>query len=338
MRTWVRWALSALLVVAGVVVPAGSVSAEGTDQVAYVDVAVSTLWTKPGIARPIDAPAVGNPVDLRRWTASMTLSQRLDLVGKLETQALYGTPVTVLGRSGDWVHVAVHGQPTPRNELGYPGWVPATQLTTSPSFAALADRPFAMVTARTAWLYADARRSRPLMELSADTRLPELAHAGDSVLVATPDHGDRWLSADDVAVYGSPDQIPAPTGDDLVRTAEMFVGLHYLWAGTSAFGFDCSGFTHTVYDLHGITIPRDAAPQSQFGVPVTKDELRKGDLIFYAHNHGQGSVHHVGMYIGDGYEIDAPINTATTESPLEIVKVDEHRYADEYAGARRILP
>lgn len=338
MRACVRWALAALLVVAGVVVPAGAARADDAGQVAYVDASVATSWTEPGIARPVDAPAVGNPVDPRAWTAGMTLSQRLDLVGKLETQAPYGTPVTVLERSGDWVHVAVHGQPTPRNDLGYPGWIPAGQLTTSPSFAALASRPFAMVTAKTTWLYADAQRSHRVMELSIDTRLPELARVGGSVLVATPDHGTRWLAARDVAVYGSPDQIPAPTGDDLVRTAKMFVGLHYLWAGTSAFGFDCSGFTHTVYDLHGITIPRDAGPQSQFGVPVAKDDLRKGDLIFYAHDHGQGSVHHVGMYIGDGYEIDAPINTATTESPLEIVKVDEHRYADQYAGARRILP
>jgi hypothetical protein len=50
-----------------------------------------------------------------------------------------------------------------------------------------------------------------------------------------------------------------------------------------------------------------------------------------AYDHGAGVIHHTGMYIGDGYEIDAPANSATEESPLEIVKVDEHRYADQYA-------
>lgn len=50
-----------------------------------------------------------------------------------------------------------------------------------------------------------------------------------------------------------------------------------------------------------------------------------------------GYVHHVGMYLGDGYEIDAPNNTATRISTVEVVKVDQHRYADEYAGARRFL-
>jgi cell wall-associated NlpC family hydrolase len=175
------------------------------------------------------------------------------------------------------------------------------------------------------------------MELSADTRLPVLARTGAAVRVATPDRGDRWLAARDVQVYASAAAIPRPTGADLVRTAKMFAGLHYLWAGTSGFGFDCSGFTHTVYDLHGVTIPRDSGAQKDAGTPVAKDDLRPGDLIFYAYDHGTGTIHHTGMYIGDGYEIDAPANTATEESPLEIVKVDEHRYADQYAGAARFL-
>lgn len=313
-------------------------SAAPADAVEYVDVAVSTAWVNPGTDRPVDAPAVANPVDIRKWTADMTLQQRVDLVGKLETQALYGTPVRVLGQQGDWVHVAVTGQPTPRNALGYPGWVPARQLAGGAAFGALQrTRPFAMVTAATTWLSTDQAGQRREMELSADTRLPVLAQTASAVKVATPDRGDRWLPARDVHVYAKPAGIPRPTGQDLVRTAKMFVGLHYLWAGTSALGFDCSGFTHTVYDLNGITIPRDADAEQAAGTPVGKDELQPGDLIFYAYNHGTGSVHHVGMYIGDGYEIDAPGNTATEESPLEIVKVDEHRYADQYAGAARYL-
>jgi cell wall-associated NlpC family hydrolase len=268
----------------------------------------------------------------------MTLQQRVDLVGKLETQAPYGNPVRILERQGDWVHVAVEGQPTPRNALGYPGWIPARQVVSSTAFDTLRrTRPFAMVTADTAWLSTDLAGRRREMELPADTRLPVLARTGSAVLVATPDRGGRWLSARDVHVYDKATDIPRPTGTDLVRTAKMFAGLHYLWAGTSSFGFDCSGFTHTVYDMNGITIPRDASAQKTGGRPVAKDDLLPGDLIFYAHDHGTGSVHHVGMYIGDGYEIDAPTNSATEESPLEIVKVDQHRYADQYAGAVRYL-
>ena len=58
-------------------------------------------------------------------------------------------------------------------------------------------------------------------------------------------------------------------------------------AGTSGFGFDCSGFTHTIYKSHGITIPRDSGPQSRAGVAVDKENLQKGDLIFFAHDQGK---------------------------------------------------
>ncbi len=301
---------------------------------AYVDVAVATAWVAPGADRPVDAPAVGNPIDLRKWTADMTLPQRTDLIGRLETQALYGNPVRILERKGGWARVAVVGQPTPREALGYPGWVPARQLTAGAAFGALRrTRPAALVTSATSWLSTDPAGRHRDMEVSADTRLPELRRTGTAVLVATPDRGGRWLAARDVRVRPK----ARPTGASLVRTARMFAGLHYLWAGTSGFGFDCSGFTHTVYDLNGITIPRDANAQKAGGTPVAKDRLRPGDLIFYAHDHGTGSVHHVGMYIGGGYEIDAPENSATEESPLEIVKVGRHRYADEYAGAARYL-
>jgi cell wall-associated NlpC family hydrolase len=85
-----------------------------------------------------------------------------------------------------------------------------------------------------------------------------------------------------------------------------------------------------------VTIPRDADAQYAAGTPVPADQLQPGDLLFYAYP-DNGYVHHVGMYAGDGYEIDAPINSATVESGVEVVKVAEHRYADQYVGARRFV-
>lgn len=308
-----------------------------TPRTAYVDVSVATLWVEPGRNRPVDLPAITNPADPRAWTAGMTLAERRWLIGDLETQATYGQRVLVLAESDGWAQVVVPGQPTPRHELGYPGWVPTVQLTDGRAFAAFADRPFALVTAPTTWLYADRARTHRLIELSFNTRLPVVAQIGESVLVATPSDGLKWLAAADVAVYASPADIPTPTGADLVRTSSMFLGLPYLWAGTSAFGFDCSGLTHSVYAAHGITIPRDAQDQATVGTPVDRAELRPGDLVFFARDNGTGRIHHVGMYAGDGYVIDAPTNTDTEESGVELVKLDEHRYAHEYAGARRYL-
>lgn len=316
------------------VTPAARAAAPSPD-IAYVDVAAATLWTEPGLNRPIDAPAMSNPVDLRRWTDDQTVAERLWLVGNLETQALYGQRVTILERQGDWVHVAVAGQPTPRNTLGYPGWMPASQLTTNPRFTQLAGHRFALVTAKTAVLYRDAQRRNPSMTLSIDTRLPVMGQVGNSIKVFTPDRGVAWLSADDAHTYESASDIPRPTPADLANTARQFEGLPYVWAGTSAWGFDCSGFTHTVYDVHGITIPRDADAQFAAGKPVAKDDMQPGDLIFYAYS--SGYIHHVGIYLGDGWEADAPNNTPGQVTKLEIVKVDEQRYADQYAGSRRFL-
>ncbi|WP_199853232.1 C40 family peptidase [Plantactinospora sp. BC1] len=304
---------------------------------AYVDVSVATLWVEPGRQRPVDLPSMTNPADPRAWTAGMTLAERRWLIGDLETQATYGQRVLILAESGDWAQVVVPGQPTPRHEWGYPGWLPKVQLTDGRSFGHLAGRPFALVATPTAWLYDDPRRTRRAMELSYNTRLPVLARLDRAVLVATPSDGPKWLAASDVSVYASAADIPRPTGPELVAASRMFLGLPYLWAGTAGFGFDCSGLTHSVYAAHGITIPRDAQDQANAGTPVTREQLAPGDLVFFARNNGTGRVHHVGMYAGDGYIVDAPTNTDTEESGVEYVRLDEHRYAHEYAGARRYL-
>ncbi|MGH8876158.1 MAG: NlpC/P60 family protein [Stackebrandtia sp.] len=303
----------------------------GVGDVAYVDVAVATLWVAAETAREVDAPSLANPVDLRAWTAAMSLAERRWLIGDLETAALYGKDVLVTEESGDWVKIVVPGQPTPRDERGYPGWVPRIQLTdTAPDGA---DGPFAQVIAPTSWLHDDAGLGKQFMELSYGNRLPVADSTETAVRVATSSHGEKWLAASDVTVYDSADSIPAPTGEDLVAAAKLFLGLPYLWAGVSGFGFDCSGLTHSVYNAHGVVIPRDAGPQLDAGEPVSEQDLQAGDLLFY----GVDRIHHVGMYVGDGDMIDARTNTDTTEQLIEIVPVAEHPYADEFAGAVRYL-
>ena len=81
----------------------------------------------------------------------MTVQQKLWLVGKLETQALYGTPVTVTGHYGtEWTKVVIPSQPTNRDSRGYPGWIPTRQLTSTLPASA---RVSAVVRSRLAWLW-----------------------------------------------------------------------------------------------------------------------------------------------------------------------------------------
>ena len=112
----------------------GTVGAKEKENVQYVDVSVATLWTEPGLLRPMDAPSASNPADLNGWISKMKYEDKLWLVGNLETQALYGSKVTVLEEQNDWVKVAVANQTTPRLETGYPGWMPKEQLTKATAF------------------------------------------------------------------------------------------------------------------------------------------------------------------------------------------------------------
>lgn len=115
----------------------------------------------------------------------------------------------------------------------------------------------------------------------------------------------------------------------MVAEARKFLGLQYLWAGTSGFGFDCSGFTHSVYLAYGVTIPRDADRQAVRGTPVAASDLKPGDLVFFRAS-PSGPIGHVGMYVGSGEMIDAP----HTGAP---VRIDSVWSFGNYAGARRYL-
>jgi len=105
---------------------------------AYVSVAVATVWTSPDKPRPVDRAALSSPVDIDGWITAMSFPQRLELTDAdmTQTQVLLGRPVHVLDRRDGWARVAVPGQPTPRDPLGYPGWIPDAQLTASAPTAA----------------------------------------------------------------------------------------------------------------------------------------------------------------------------------------------------------
>ena len=294
---------------------------------AWVGVSVATLWRSPRSARVVDRPALANPAGIRTWLSRMTLTDRRGLVGRADTQALLGNRVIVIARSGSWVKVVVPDQPTPLDRRGYPGWVPTAQL--------IAKRPVATalvatVVARTTWLRTDNASATPLTEISFGTRLPHLGRTGGWVRVVTPAGQVRRVYASALAVRAPATAALRATGSDIVRVAQMFTGLPYLWAGRSGFGFDCSGLTSLDYRVHGVTIPRDADAQSVKGRAVARSAVRPGDLLFYA---TRGNVHHVSIYAGNGRMVQAP----KTGSNVQTIAVSTPSYAREYAGARRFI-
>ncbi len=90
----------------------------------------------------------------------------------------------------------------------------------------------------------------------------------------------------------------------LLTEASQLEGIPYVYGGASpGEGFDCSGFTSYVFAQAGKTIPRTSSEQAAAATPVSGDDLRVGDLIFYSPG---GSVSHVAIYAGDGMVWEAP--------------------------------
>lgn len=92
--------------------------------------------------------------------------------------------------------------------------------------------------------------------------------------------------------------------NDLTTLATSFLGVPYLWGGTTPNGFDCSGLVQYCYrEVFNIELPRTTYYQCEVGTEVPFEELLPGDLLFFDDG---GDVHHVAMYLGDGYYVEAP--------------------------------
>ncbi|GAC44223.1 NlpC/P60 family protein [Paenibacillus popilliae] len=117
----------------------------------------------------------------------------------------------------------------------------------------------------------------------------------------------------------------------ILNTAISYLGVPYIWGGTSPRGFDCSGFVSYVFRSHGIELPRTSgAMYNSLGAKVTR--LQPGDLVFFAAN-GK-TISHVGIYIGDNKYINA---TSGSAGSVAITSLSSAWSIRTYIGAKRVL-
>lgn len=95
------------------------------------------------------------------------------------------------------------------------------------------------------------------------------------------------------------------SGSLIVETAKKYLGVPYVWGGTSPSGFDCSGLVYYVLRSCGISASRTLATMYQQGTPVEKSQLQPGDIVFFQNTYKSG-ISHVGIYVGDGKFIHSP--------------------------------
>ena len=123
-------------------------------------------------------------------------------------------------------------------------------------------------------------------------------------------------------------------GKKIINDAKKKLGRKYVWGATGQRDtYDCSGFTSYVFKKNGINIPRTSINQSKFGKFVSRNNLKKGDLIFFdTSKRRKGYVNHVGIYMGDGKFIHA----SSAKKKVVVSKLASF-YAKRYKGARRPL-
>lgn len=251
---------------------------------------------------------------------------------ELATQALMGTSLRVLGSIGsDWYLVQTPDQ--------YLGWLDAG------AFLLLEEEEYLRWVTSEKVVFTDLYGTltldgRPISDLVAGCTL--LAISGqegqEEVSVKMPD-GRMGRVASQLVRPLKP--MPFPHPDSVLAAARQFLGIPYLWGGTSAKGFDCSGFTKTAYLLNGVVIPRDASQQVHAGVEVATDSslvnLQPGDLLFFGRKTPE-RITHVAFYLGNG-EI---LHTAGSGVVIQSLRPGDPHFAPEryqtFVRARRYLP
>ena len=116
----------------------------------------------------------------------------------------------------------------------------------------------------------------------------------------------------------------------VISDSMNYLGVPYVFGGTTPSGFDCSGYVRYVFANAGIYLPRTADAQYEVGYPVSTSELQAGDLVFFSTYEVGPS--HVGIYLGDGDFINA-----SSSQGVSIASIYSSYWGSCYIGARRVM-
>lgn len=228
------------------------------------------------------------------------------------TQALMGTPLRILEKRGGWTRAitpegyiswVTSGSITEMNKEDLDVYMAAPKVIVTDKYATLTEKPM--------------EQSEMVSDVVWGNILLDLGTAGSWQKVSISDGRVAYLPKSAVQNFDKWLASRNATPDNIIATAKQFIGVPYMWGGTSIKAVDCSGFTKSVYFLNGLILARDASQQCYTGedVDIAKYvndslytaeslvNLKKGDLIFFGtkgNSERKERITHVGIYIGNG--------------------------------------
>ena len=223
--------------------------------------------------------------------------------GEMASQVLLGTPLKIMKKVRDgWYYVQ-----TPDGYLGY---------LDKGAFVLLDKKEFDKWQQASKVIYwkdfgFSTQTSDPESQIISDLVLGNLLELGTSdgttSQVVYPDGRTAYVSNSDIRPMTAWLETADPSPAAFTETAKHFIGRPYLWGGTSGKGMDCSGFTKTVFFLHGLILQRDASQQVHTGLEIATDtslsNIEKGDFLFFGRKataEQAEKITHVGIYLGEG--------------------------------------
>ncbi len=230
---------------------------------------------------------------------------------EIVSQLLFGEVATIIEKDEQWIKISLHHD-------SYEGWIDSKQVTevdesTFDTLSQIKERQSQIVLQlNTPWGKTVVFQGSPVLSSESSFNIDNMKFS--------------WF-----------DQQPVVSSHSITEIALSYFNSPYLWGGRTRYGIDCSGFTQTVFHQKGVELMRDASQQVKQGEKVDYDDLKKGDVVFFA-SEKTGNVTHVGIYIGAKSIIHAHGRVRVDElRPTGIYNLDEKYYSHQYFTARRYI-
>jgi len=254
------------------------------------------------------------------------------------SQARLAEPIRVLSQRDGWYEI--------EQSDTYRGWVSPTDvvLVTKAYWDEYQQSEMVLITHHFVYIYPENDLDPSGKDASTitsgatlGTMLKLVNQESSAYKVELPDGKIGYLPLEQGQIIPRFNKIARGNADSIIALAKEFIGLPYYWAGTTPYGYDCSGFIQTIFKMNGIHLLRDADQQYEQGEEIaTRDRLIKGDVVFWSTYKPGAS--HVGIYIGNNEYIHSGgangvwINSFDPTQPNYSEKHDT-----SYIGARRFL-